>query len=76
MAEPCDPPKRRKDYDWSGAPDNYTNGAQLRILMDIRDELKSLNALLHCGNFVGIPATLRRISRNTVKPKKKKVPAK
>lgn len=33
------------------------------LLMDIRDELQKLNALLHCPNFVGIPTTLTTISR-------------
>jgi len=41
------------------------------LLMDIRDELKRLNALLHCGNFIDIPHKLERIAYNTVKPKKK-----
>ncbi len=40
--------------------------------MDLRDELKRLNALLYCPNFTGIPATLRQISQNTKKPKRKK----
>jgi hypothetical protein len=33
------------------------------LLMDIRDELVKLNALLHCQNFQNIPATLRSIRR-------------
>lgn len=31
------------------------------LLMDLRDELKALNRLLGCGNFTGIPSTLRGI---------------
>lgn len=31
------------------------------LLMDIRDELLTLNALLRCPNFVGIPKTLQNI---------------
>jgi hypothetical protein len=42
------------------------------VLMDIRDELKKLNALLHCQNFTAIPHTLKTIARNTTKPKPKK----
>ncbi len=49
-----------------------TDDAQLAVLMDIRDELKRLNSLLHCGNFMRIPRILDRISANTHKPKKRK----
>jgi hypothetical protein len=55
---------RRKDYDWNtGHPGRVITweGAQLAVLMDIRDELKRLNELLHCYNFTSIPATLRGI---------------
>jgi hypothetical protein len=44
----------------------------VEVLMDIRDELQRLNALLHCSNFVGIPSELRKIARNTAKPKPKR----
>lgn len=43
----------------------------IEVLMDIRDELKRLNSLLHCSNFVGIPRTLRTISRKI--PTRRKV---
>jgi hypothetical protein len=46
---------------------------ELALLMDIRDELQKLNALLHCGNFLSIPHKLERIARNTAKPRTKKV---
>ena len=42
------------------------------LLMDLRDELQSLNVLLHCSNFVNIPAKLERIARNTEKKSKRK----
>ncbi len=47
--------------------------AQLAVLMDIRDELQTLNALLRCRNFLNIPDKLDAIRRNTApkKPKKK-----
>lgn len=46
---------------------------EIAVLMDIRDELKTLNTLLHCSNFTGIPATLRSIRRAIpAKPKAKK----
>lgn len=66
---------RKKDAGWSVLPD--TDGrysfaaAHLAVLMDIRDELKSLNRLLHCSNFISIPDKLNAIRRNTAKPRKK-----
>jgi hypothetical protein len=39
--------------------------------MDIREELQRLNRLLHCQNFTAIPSELRKIARNTAKPKPK-----
>lgn len=47
--------------------------AALSVLMDLRDELKRLNSLLHCSNFVDIPRILRTIRRNTTRrrPRKK-----
>lgn len=44
----------------------------LAVLMDLRDELQKLNALLGCRNFTEIPQTLRRISANTAKKRKAK----
>lgn len=46
-------------------------GKSLAVLMDIRDELQILNRLLGCQNFTGVPATLRKIVRNTTKRKRK-----
>lgn len=48
-------------------------GASLGVLMDIRDELQRLNALLHCENFTQIPTTLRGIKRGLAPRKKKAV---
>ena len=42
------------------------------VLLVIRDEIKRLNALLHCPNFQAIPRKLDRISRNTAKPRKRR----
>ncbi len=45
----------------------------IEVLMDIRDELRRLNVLLHCHNFVRIPQALDLIGRNTKRqPKKRK----
>jgi hypothetical protein len=43
----------------------------LVVLQDIRDELKRLNAVLHCTNFLAIPRKLESIRRNTAKPRKR-----
>ncbi len=46
--------------------------AQLAALYDIRDELKQLNRLLHCHNFIEIPQILRQVEKNTRKKKNPK----
>ena len=45
---------------------------QTALLMDIRDELKTLNKILGCRSFIDVPKILREIRRNTNKPKRKK----
>lgn len=71
---------RFKDWDWNlittadGRSAASWDQAQLAILMDIRDQLRTLNALLRCPNFLNIPTSLRQIERNT-KRKKKRTPA-
>lgn len=42
------------------------------LLMDIRDELKRLNGVLHCPNFLAIPFKLDAIKRNTTKKRTRK----
>jgi hypothetical protein len=44
----------------------------IAALYDIRDELKILNGILRCPNFLAIPRKLDRISKNTAKPRKRK----
>lgn len=56
--------------DDGGMFDKYEH-AQLAVLMDIRDELQELNYTLGCQNCLDIPNILRRIQRNTAKPKAK-----
>ena len=62
---------RKKDFNWQIATneDGTTPAADARlaVMMDIRDELKRLNALLHCHRFMDIPDTLRRIDRRLAK---------
>lgn len=50
--------------------------AHLAVLMDLRDLLDRLVAVLECSNFTRLPVTLRAIERNTRKKKRvTKVPA-
>lgn len=65
---------RHKDAEWQLAERLYDwNEAQVAVLMDLRDELKKLNRLLHCQNFIEIPRILRGIRRKlSTKPRKKK----
>lgn len=44
--------------------------AQLAVLMDIRDELQTLNAVFRCSNFLVIPDILRKIALNTKKKRR------
>jgi len=71
---------RHKDVDWNlGEGEKNSHGGtshshgqiHCALLMDIRDELKSLNNLLHCANFVNMPRSLKAIERNTEKKTKK-----
>jgi len=48
------------------------DGAQLAVLMDIREELKLLNGLFRCPNFRQIPSKIDAIRKNTARPKRKK----
>lgn len=72
---------RHKDQNWrlpegtpnrTGGADHIWESVHTALLMDIRDEMKSLNMVLHCTNFLTIPMKLDRISQNTAKPKKKR----
>lgn len=50
-----------------------TADAHLAVLMDIRDELQSMNAVLHCSNFLAIPRKLEAIRLNTKKRKARRL---
>lgn len=59
---------RYKNAQWDMPSEKPTlELAQVAVLMDIRDELQTLNGLLGCPNFTGIPETLRRIRVNTTR---------
>lgn len=65
--------ERRPDSSQTGPIDAW----QLVALHEILVELRRLNSLLHCHNFVAVPSKLERIARNTAKPRaprKRKVP--
>lgn len=58
--------RRRANEQWMPAePDGSISWDRVdtALLMDIRDELQRLNALLHCHNFTGMPTTLKSIRR-------------
>lgn len=63
---------RYKDMEWrlpepGASKDVRDEQAAVAVLMDIRDELKSLNAVLHCCDFLGMPRVLREIRDNTTR---------
>jgi hypothetical protein len=61
---------RHKDAQWNCGVEPTVDGAQLAVLMDIRDELKAINRVLGCSNFLMIPSNLDQIRKNTAKPRK------
>lgn len=65
---------RHKNRNWN-LGDTLTsitwNQVQTALLMDIRDELQSMNSILHCSNFLAIPNKLEAIRRNTRKKRRR-----
>ena len=68
---------RFKNANWDLANPNGEIGtwekAGIAVLMDIRDELQTLNHVLRCPNFLAIPNKLEAIRRNTAKTRKRRV---
>lgn len=72
--------RQTKDVDWNirgELKDGYLTGVpaedeRLSVLMDIRHELRRLNNVLACPNFLAIPSKLDCIVRNTTKPRRKR----
>ena len=66
---------RMKDINWriskDGVGADTIDHCLLAVLMDLRDELKKLNELLHCNKFLSIPKKLSRIAYNTTKKRRK-----
>ena len=61
--------RRKKNINWNVADErgnmyNSVNAASLAMLLDIRDELQTLNKLLGCHNFVNLPQTLKGLRRD------------
>lgn len=76
--------RKEKDWDWTIKAKDSTSygydGAILSVLMDIRDEMKRLNSVLQCPNFVAVPSKLdaikgelRQVRLNTRKKKRRPV---
>lgn len=67
---------RMKNKNWDVDRCHTSGRAATALLMDIRDELQTLNRLLGCQNFIGLPrvlqSTLREVHglrRDLKKPK-------
>ena len=64
---------RHDNVNWTLPDETLTwEQASAAILMDVRDELRQLNRLLRCHNFLAIPFKLERIARNTTKRRRAK----
>jgi hypothetical protein len=67
--------KQFPNIDWDLANDNGAIGTwgkvNTAVLMDIRNELRTINNVLRCSNFLAIPRHLKRIAGNTTKKKKR-----
>jgi hypothetical protein len=69
---------RHKNVKWSVGEQPNMDGAQLTVLMDIRDELQTLNRILGCFRVRRMSDDINRIDRRIAKhlPMKKKGRAK
>ena len=68
--------RRKKNMQWhvvdaAGSVYGNYDATICAILLDIRDELQTLNKVFQCRNFLDIPGVLRSIKTNTTKRKKK-----
>lgn len=60
---------KRGDSEHTHSDDSIT----LNLLMDIRDELRLIRAVLQCPNTQAIPKVLRTIASNTTKRQRAKL---
>jgi len=58
---------RKKDVEWNVGEESTFDGAKLAVLMDLRDELKKLNALMHCSNVIKGFRALQRLDKRLAK---------
>ena len=60
---------RRENINWN-LPESATLGydaAALAVLMDLRDELRTIRRILQCPNFQHIPFDLGRLVKQTAR---------
>ena len=60
---------RRENINWTlpeSGPISY-DGAALAVLMDLRDELRTIRRILECPNFQAIPFDLGRLVKQTAR---------
>ena len=51
--------KRCKDAIWDVETCDQSGKANVALLMDLRDELQTLNTLLRCPNFLSLPREIQ-----------------
>lgn len=64
-----------QNQDWTipHSPTGYSwDTVQAMLLMDLRDQLRTLNNVFRCHRFLDVPNKLERIARNTAKKRRKK----
>lgn len=68
--------RRKNNLHWNVADgdgntyDSMKDGVTVALLMDIRDELQTLNRVFACQNFQNVPRELRAIHRELTKIRK------
>jgi hypothetical protein len=67
-----------RNGDWTITPDKETgryswDQVKAALLMDIRDELRRLNRVFACSNFLAIPSKIDTLCDNTKKTRRRKV---
>lgn len=60
-----------RTHDNTYKDDKHYRMASLAVLMDIRDEMRRLNAVFACPNFLAVPHRLAAIEKNTRNPRRK-----
>jgi hypothetical protein len=63
---------RHRNVEWNVGEKPSYDGVKVAVLMDIRDELQGIKAILNCHNALAIPELLRKIASNTTKKKRVK----